>query len=272
MLLLRLSGTISLLIHPKTSRKASGNVSSSVRDFQLDIPWVRAQFPALTRQVGGRPAVYLDGPGGTQVPKRVAEKITEYLYHHNANTHGKFITSIESDDLLEQARRTFADFFHCHWQEVSFGFNSTSNNFRLALSIAREIRPGDEIVITDIDHEGNRSPWRLLEERGAIVKSVAVNPVTCTLDFADYQDKLTTKTKVVAVNWASNAVGTITDVKKIVDMAKSVGAFTVVDAVHYAAHCPIDVQEIGMDFLICSAYKFFGPHLGIIYCRSGALD
>ncbi len=240
--------------------------------FSFDVQWVIDQFPALKRQVNGQPAIYFDGPGGTQVPVRVVEKINDYLYHHNANTHGKFITSVESDALFQQARETYADFFNCRWQEVSFGFNSSSNNFRLALSIARAIRPGDEVLITDLDHEGNRSPWRLLEEYGAIVKSVKVDKNNCTLDLADYQAKLSKMTKVVAVNWASNAVGAINDVKKIIAMAHAVGALTVVDAVHYAAHKPIDVQDIDTDFLICSAYKFFGPHLGVIYAKTSVMD
>ncbi len=240
--------------------------------FNFDVQWVIDQFPALKRQVNGHPAIYFDGPGGTQVPVRVVEKINDYLYHHNANTHGKFITSVESDALVQQAREIYADFFNCRWQEVSFGFNSSSNNFRLALSIARSIRPGDEVLITDLDHEGNRSPWRLLEEYGAIVKSVKVDKRNCTLDMEDYQAKLSKMTKVVAVNWASNAVGAINDVKKIIAMAHHVGALTVVDAVHYAAHKPIDVQDIDTDFLICSAYKFFGPHLGVIYAKTSVMD
>ncbi|MEL7625121.1 MAG: cysteine desulfurase-like protein [Clostridiales bacterium] len=238
----------------------------------FDVQWVIDQFPALKRQVNGHPAIYFDGPGGTQVPVRVVEKINDYLYHHNANTHGKFITSVESDALVQQAREIYADFFNCRWQEVSFGFNSSSNNFRLALSIARSIRPGDEVLITDLDHEGNRSPWRLLEEYGAIVKSVKVDKRNCTLDMEDYQAKLSKMTKVVAVNWASNAVGAINDVKKIIAMAHDVGALTVVDAVHYAAHKPIDVQDIDTDFLICSAYKFFGPHLGVVYAKTSVMD
>lgn len=240
--------------------------------FNFDVQWVIDQFPALKRQVNGQPAIYFDGPGGTQVPVRVVEKINDYLYHHNANTHGKFITSVESDALVQQAREIYADFFNCRWQEVSFGFNSSSNNFRLALSIARSIRPGDEVLITDLDHEGNRSPWRLLEEYGAIVKSVKVDKGNCTLDMEDYQAKLSKMTKVVAVNWASNAVGAINDVKKIIAMAHDVGALTVVDAVHYAAHKPIDVQDIDTDFLICSAYKFFGPHLGVVYVKTSVMD
>ncbi len=243
-----------------------------MKKFKYDINGVRKQFPCLSREVNGYSAAFFDGPGGTQVPQRVADKICDYLFHHNANAHGCFVTSIESDTLLKKARETFADFLGCDWKEISFGANTSSNNFKLSLGIARDLAAGDEVIITDIDHEGNRSPWRLLAERGVVVKSVKVNPETCILDLEDYKSKLSQKTKVVAVNWAANAVGTITDVKTVIKLAHEVGALTVVDAVHYAAHKPIDVKDIDTDFMLCSAYKFFGPHIGVIYGKKEAMD
>ena len=233
---------------------------------------IREQFPALTRVENGFPMAYLDGPGGTQVPRRVADKVTEYLLHHNANSHGQFATSRESDALHEAAREAMADFLGCEANEIVFGDSSSTNNFKLALAIARDLEAGDEIIITDLDHESNRSPWRQLEERGLVVKSVAVDPDTCTMNQEDYRQKLTNKTKVVALNWASNGVGTITDIKPMIEMAREVGALTIVDAVHYAPHRPIDVKAMGMDFLVCSVYKFFGPHMGVMYGRLDMME
>lgn len=236
--------------------------------FKFNIDGLREQFPALAKTVNGYPAAFLDGPGGTQVPRRVVDKINDYLYYHNANHEGAFATSRESDALYLKARKTFADFFNCATEEVAFGANSSSNNLKLAFGLLRTImKPGDEVLITDIDHECNRSPWRTLADFGIVVKSAAVNPETCTLDMDDFAAKLTDKTKVVAVNWASNGCGTITDVKTCVRLAHEKGAVAVVDAVHYAPHKWIDVKAIDADVLICSSYKFFGPHLGIIYVR-----
>lgn len=234
---------------------------------KYDVDYIRDQFPALKTIVKGKLIAALDAPGGSQVPVRVVEKISEYLYYHNANEHGMFGPSHKTEELVEDAREVFAQFFNCKPTEVGFGANSTTNNFLLAHAIRRDLKAGDEVIITDIDHLCNRSPWKQLEEIGVVVKSVAVNPQTCQLDFEDYKKKLSKKTKVVALNYASNAVGTITDVKKYIELAHEVGAITVVDAVHYAAHRPIDVKEINTDILICSAYKFFGPHIGIIYVR-----
>ena len=236
--------------------------------FKFNLDNVRVQFPALSKTVNGYPAAFLDGPGGTQVPVRVVNKINDYLYYHNANHEGSFATSRESDKLYLEAREAYADFLNCSPDEVAFGANSSSNNFKFAFGLLRTIlKPGDEILITDIDHEGNRSPWRTLEDFGIVVKSSAVDPKTCTLDEDDFAAKLSEKTKVVAINWASNGCGTITDVKKFISLAHEKGAITVVDAVHYAPHRWMDVKEIDTDVLFCSAYKFFGPHYGIIYVR-----
>jgi len=238
-----------------------------MKEFKFDVDYVREQFPALCKTVNGRPAVFADGPGGTQVPVRVVEKINDYLYYHNANSHGVFKTSVESDNGYWQAREIYADFFNCSPEEVAFGANTSTNNFKLAMGLLRTMRPGDEVLITDIDHEGNRSPWRTLEDFGIVVKSAAVHPETATLNMEDFKAKLSSKTKVVAVNWAANACGTITDVKECIRLAHEVGALTVIDAVHYAPHRFIDVKDIDTDFLHCSSYKFFGPHLGVMYIK-----
>ena len=243
-----------------------------MKDFKFDVDYVREQCPAMSKTVNGYPAAFLDGPGGTQVPKRVVEKIEDYLYYRNANAGGAFVTSRESDKITEEARGVFADFLACQPHEIVFGENSSSNNFKLAFGLLRSLKEGDEILITDMDHEGNRSPWRTLEDFGIVVKSVNIHADSITLDFDDYLEKLNDKVKVVAVNWAANSCGTITDVKRVIKEAHKFGAITVVDAVHYAPHKPIDVKEIGTDILLCSAYKFFGPHLGLMYVKKETAD
>ncbi|MGI6719864.1 MAG: cysteine desulfurase-like protein [Anaerovoracaceae bacterium] len=242
-----------------------------MKQFKFDIDYVREQFPCLCKTVNGYPAAFLDGPGGTQVPRRVVDAISEYLFYHNANAHGCFVTSIETMDLVDDARETMAAFFNCSADEVVFGESSTTNNFKVVLAIARDLQEGDEVLITDIDHESNRSPLRSIAERGIVVKSARVDLDTYTLDVDDFLSKLSDKTKVVAINWAANANGSITDVKSLVEQAHKVGAVTIIDGVHYAAHKPIDVQEIGMDFLVTSAYKYFGPHMGVMYAKRDAL-
>lgn len=238
----------------------------------FDINGIRSQFPSLERDVNGYPAVYFDSPGGTQTPQRVIDKMVDYMIHHNANSGGVFATTIETDALILNARKAFADFFACAWDEVAFGENSTAINFRLSQAIARDLKPGDEIIITDLDHDANRSPWEILAERGIIIKSVKVNTETLTLDLEDFQNKLSTNTKVVAFNYGSNAVGTISDAKTLIELAKKTGAITVVDAVHYALHGVLDVKELDVDFLFCSAYKFFGPHIGVLYGRRERME
>ena len=241
-------------------------------DFKFDVESIRRQFPACTRLHNGVPVAILDGPGGSQVPMRVAQKITDYLFYHNANEHGFFDSSRESDKLYDEARETVADFFGCDAGEVAFGYASTQNNLNLSFALLRDMKPGDEVIITDIDHRCNRSPWLMLADMGMVVKSVAVNRETQQVDLDDLKKKLSPRTKIAAFNWASNALGTISDVKKMCAMAHEVGAVTIVDAVHYAAHCPIDVRDIDTDVLVCSAYKFFGPHLGVIYLKKALLD
>ena len=229
--------------------------------------YVRRAFPAINRKVNGFPAAYLDGPGGYQVPRTVIDAVEDYLINANANVEGAYETSRKTDRMLEDARETFADLFNCNSNEVSFGANMTTLNFALSQALVREMKPGDKVLITEIDHEGNRGPWEQLRDRGIVVEEVAVDTENCVLDFEDLKRRLTPGTKLVAVNYASNAVGTISDVKTVVEMAHAVGALAVVDAVHFAAHRPIDVQEIGTDFLLCSVYKFFGPHIGVLYAK-----
>jgi len=229
------------------------------------IEYVRQQFPALKTNVNGYPAAFLDGPGGYQVPTCVTDAVEDYLINRNANAGGAFLTSRRTDETLNSAREAFAAFFNCASEEVAFGANMTTLSFSLAQAMIRQMNAGDKVLITRMDHDGNRFPWADLAHRGIVVEDVAVDIPSCTLDMDDLKTKLTDNTKVVACNWAQNAVGTISDIGPIIRMAHKVGAITVVDAVHYAAHQPIDVQAIDTDFLICSAYKFFGPHIGILY-------
>lgn len=230
-----------------------------------DIDYVRKQFPALSLTVNGYPAAYFDGPGGTQVPQRVIDAMVDYLVRCNANAGGCFLTSRNSDKVITEARRAMADFLGSDSNEVAFGQNTTTMMFQLALALGREPGPRKEIVITEIDHEANRGPWLALEERGFIIREVKMDTETCTIDMEDYKSKLSEKTLVAAFNYASNGVGTVSDVKEMIRLAHSVGAIAVVDAVHYALHGPIDVRALDVDYLLCSAYKFFGPHIGVLY-------
>jgi len=234
----------------------------------------RRQFPALSRRVGDYPAAFLDGPGGTQVPQRVIDAISHYLAHTNANHGGLFATSRESDALLDQTHAAFADFLGADDpQTIVFGQNMTSLTFALSRSLARTWKPGDEIVVTRLDHDANVSPWTLAaRDAGATVRWVPLRPDDGTLDLAALRELLSPRTRLVAVGCASNAVGTVNPVRDIVDWAHQAGALVYLDAVHYAPHALIDVQALGCDFLACSAYKFFGPHLGILWGRRQLLD
>src|SRR5215510_6789348 len=231
----------------------------------LDLAWIRGQFPALSQTVDGQPAVFFDGPGGTQVPQRVIDAIGDYLIHANANTHGAFLTSSRTDQTIAAAHTAMADFLGCDPDEVVFGANMTSLTFMLSRSIGRDIQPGDEIVLTRLDHDANFSPWKALEERGATIKVVDIDVEDCTLDMDDLRRHITPRTKLVAVGYASNAVGTINAVAEVTRLARSVGALSFIDAVHYAPHGPIDVRALDCDFLACSPYKFFAPHAGTLY-------
>jgi cysteine desulfurase family protein (TIGR01976 family) len=231
----------------------------------LDIARVRSQFPSLFQTVAAQPAVFLDGPGGTQVPQRVIDAISGYLKNSNANTHGAYATSQRTDSVIAGARAAMADFFGCDEDEVVFGPNMTTLTFAVSRAIGRELGPGDEILLTHLDHDANVSPWRTLEERGVTIRFAEINEDDCTLNLADLAQKITSRTRVAAVGYASNAVGTINDVKEIVRLAHQSGALAYIDAVHYAPHGPIDVRALDCDFLVCSSYKFFGPHMGILY-------
>ncbi len=231
----------------------------------LDVTWVRSQFPSLSQTVNGHPAVFLDGPGGTQVPQTVIDAISDYLRGSNANTDGVFATSQRTDAMLAGARTAMADFLGCAPEEVVFGANMTSLTFAISRSIGRELNAGDEIVVTRLDHGANYSPWVALEERGVTVRVAEIHDQDCTLDMEDLARKITSRTRLVAVGYASNAVGTINNVSEVVRMAHRVGAMAFIDAVHYAPHGPIDVRALDCDFLVCSSYKFFGPHMGVLY-------
>ncbi len=231
----------------------------------------RKEFPALRRRVKGRPQAFLDGPGGTQVPQGVIDAISGYYRRCNANTHGMFPTSRESDGVIQGAREAMAALLGAPAGEcVSFGANMTTLNFALARAVSRELRPGDEVVITALDHEANRGPWLGLRERGVEVREVGLKP-DGTLDYGEMKAMVGPRTRLLALGWASNALGTVNDVAFAREVTKKRGAWLVVDAVHYAPHFPVDVREYGIDFLLCSAYKFYGPHVGVLYSRPGLL-
>jgi len=232
----------------------------------LDLASIRAQFPSLSQTVNGHPAAFLDGPGGTQVPQRVIDAISNYLRRDNANTGGAYATSRHTDAMIAEARSAMADFLHCAADEVAFGPNMTTLTYAMSRAIGRELKPGDEILVTRLDHDANVSPWlQMAEDRGITVRWAEIHDEDCTLDMADLASKINSNTKLVAVGYASNAVGTINPVKEIVRLAHSVGALAYIDAVHYAPHGLIDVAALDCDFLVCSTYKFFGPHMGVLF-------
>ena len=233
----------------------------------LDPIALREQFPALQRTIDGRPAIFLDGPGGTQAPQRVIDAMTGYLQRGSSNLGGHFVTSREAGEAVDSARAAIMDFLNARRpEEIIFGQNMTSLTFSISRAIAREWRPGDEIIVTRMDHDANISPWlRAAEDRGVTVRWLDFRPDNCTLMLDTLPELLNERTQLVAVNYASNAVGTITDVARVAEMAHTSGALVYVDAVHYAPHDTIDVQALDCDFLACSVYKFFGPHTGVVY-------
>jgi cysteine desulfurase family protein (TIGR01976 family) len=238
----------------------------------FDIAWVREQFPSLKLQVNGHTAAFLDGPAGTQVPEQVVDAVQNYFLTANANTYGAFLTSRRTDEMILSARAAMADFFNCNSSEVTFGQNMTTITFALARAIGRELKAGDEIVVTTLDHDANVAPWRALEEKGVVIRQVDIREVDCTLDLDDLKGKISTRTKLVAVGYASNIVGTINPVVEITKLAHAVGALMFVDAVHYAPHGLIDVRALDCDFLVCSPYKFFGPHMGTLFGKREHLE
>ncbi len=242
------------------------------RQLVADTHHIRAQFPALDRVHLGHQVAYFDGPGGTQVPRAVAEAMTDYLFHHNANTHWVYPTSVETDGLIASSRTALAEFLGADAGEIAFGANMTTLMFHVARAIGRTLSPGDEIVVTELDHHANIAPWQALAtERGAVLKWVPFDVKTSHLDFDAYVRALSPRTRVVAIGAASNALGTITDVRSLIAMATATNALTVVDAVHLAPHHLVDVRALDCDFLACSAYKFYGPHIGVLYARASVL-
>jgi len=238
----------------------------------FDIAWVREQFPSLQLRVHGHRAAFLDGPAGTQVPKQVMDAVQNYFLTANANTYGAFLTSRRTDEMIRSARTAMADFLNCDSSEVVFGQNMTTITFALARAIGRELKPGDEIVVTTLDHDANVAPWRALEEKGAVIRQVDIREADCTLDVDDLRHKISARTKLVAVGYASNIVGTINPAAEITKLAHAAGALMFIDAVHYAPHGPIDVKALDCDFLACSPYKFFGPHMGTLYGKREHLE
>jgi cysteine desulfurase family protein (TIGR01976 family) len=240
----------------------------------FDVDTLRAEFPALAREQDGRPVVFLDGPGGTQVPQRVIDAVAGYLRDTNANAGGAFTTSRLSDAMADEAHAAVADFLGAGSpDEIKFGYNMSTLTLHIGRSIGATLGPGDEIVVTTLDHEANVSTWRAMAaDRGVTVQTVDIDPDDVTLDLEDLESKLGARTKLVAVGYASNAVGTVNPVREIVARAHEVGALTYVDAVAYAPHGPIDVRDLDTDFLVCSVYKWFGPHLGALYGKAEVLD
>jgi cysteine desulfurase family protein (TIGR01976 family) len=240
----------------------------------IDAARIRSQFPSLSQTLDGQPVVFFDNPGGTQCPQRVIDAVANYLVHDNANHGGAFATSRRSDAMLVDAHQAMADMLGAASpDEIVFGANMTTLTFGVSRALGRWLSPGDEIIVTHLDHDANVGPWlHVAADRGAVVKWVDINPADCTLDLDTLRCQLSPRTKLVAVGYASNAVGTINDVETVTAMAHAAGALVFIDAVQYAPHGPVDVQSIGCDFLACSPYKFFGPHVGVLYGRRDLLD
>ena len=242
--------------------------TTSLKPDVLSVNDIRRHFPALERVHNGYPVAYFDGPGGTQVPRYVVEQMSDYLYHHNANTHWAYPTSAETDAALAHAREVFAQFLNASPTEIAFGANMTTLTLHLSRALSLNYKPGDEIVVTELDHHANIDPWRRLEiERGVTIRTVRMDTTTGQLNRDDLERFISPKTKLLAIGAASNALGTINDLKRIITMAHSAGALVFVDAVHYAPHALIDVKDLDCDFVGMSAYKFYGPHIGVLYAK-----
>ena len=238
-----------------------------------DIGDIRLQFPALDRIHNNHPVAYFDGPGGTQVPRAVSQAMVDYLHHHNANTHWPYPTSAETDEALNHARSVFASFLKCQSNEIVFGANMTTLTFHVSRALARSFPRGAEVVVTELDHNANVDPWRELEKDSDVrVRTVRMVPETGRLDWDDLAQQLSGHTALLAIGAASNALGTITDVRRAADMAHAAGALVYVDGVHYAPHRLPDVEALGADMFVCSPYKFYGPHMGVLYGRQDLLE
>jgi cysteine desulfurase family protein (TIGR01976 family) len=243
------------------------------KEHVISVEEIRDRFPALRRTHNGFPVAYFDGPGGTQVPTEVVEAMNDYLFNHNANTHWEYPTSNETDRIIDQSRETIAEFLNAKPSEIAFGQNMTSLTFHLSRALGREFQPGDEIVVTELDHHANSDTWRALaKDKDLTIRVVPFDIETGRLELDEFGNMLNAKTKVVAIGAASNILGTINPIERIAAMAREVGAISFVDAVHYAAHELIDVQKIGCDYLGLSAYKFYGPHIGILYGREELME
>ena len=234
---------------------------------------IRAHFPALERMHNQQQVAYFDGPGGTQVPRQVVEAMSDYLYHHNANTHWAYPTSEETDAAIENARLVCAEFLNASPNEIAFGANMTTLTFHLARALAANFAAGDELVVTELDHHANVAPWhRIAAERDLIVRVVRMDPISGQLNWDSFEKSISKRTKVVAIGAASNALGTINDVTRAIKLARSVGALVFVDAVHYVPHALVDVRALDCDFLGMSAYKFYGPHIGVLFGKYELLE
>ncbi len=233
---------------------------------------IRARFPALAREVARQPVAYFDGPGGTQTPRAVVEAIEDYLYYHNANTHWAYPSSVETDRMIAAARGALADFLNGKPEEIAFGANMTTLTFHLARALGRGWGPEDEVIVTELDHHANIAPWQALErERGITLRRVPLRVEEGDLDWAALEQAFSPRTRLLALGAASNALGTVNDIPRAAALARSAGALTFVDAVHYAPHFLVDVHQMGCDFLACSAYKFYGPHVGVLWGRQDLL-
>ena len=247
----------------------AGSLSSEVADTAA----IRGRFPALERRENGVPVAYFDGPGGTQVPVNVVRAMADYLFKHNANTHWRYPTSVETDAALAGARVALAEFLNADASEIAFGQNMTTLTYHLSRALGRAWGPGDEVVVTELDHHANVDTWKALaRDRGITIRTVRMRPETGQLDEQDLENAIGARTKLVAIGWASNALGTINDVERICAMARDAGALSFVDAVHSAAHVLPDVRQIGCDWLACSPYKFYGPHLGVLWGRRALIE
>ena len=247
--------------------------TTSLQPEVAPISEIRSHFPALERVHNGYPVAYFDGPGGTQVPRYVVEQMNDYLYHHNANTHWAYPTSAETDDALAHAREVYAEFLNASPTEIAFGANMTTLTMHLARALSPDYKPGDEIVVTELDHHANIDTWRRLAvERGVTIRTVRMDTATGQLNRDDLESLIGPKTKLLAIGAASNALGTINDLKSAIATAHDAGALVFVDAVHYAPHALIDVKELDCDFMSMSAYKFYGPHNGVLYAKRELYD
>src|SRR5262245_13671191 len=234
---------------------------------------IRRQFPATDRRHNDCPVAYFDAPGGTQTPQVVVDAVADYLLNHNANTHWEYPTSHETDSIILSARDTFADFLNATSDEIVFGPNTTTMIYHLSRALGRTMGPGDEVVITELEHHANVAPWQALEvERGVRLKIGQMDPETGQLDWNDFERLVTKNTKIVAFGAGCNALGTVNNFRGAVELAHSVGALALVDAVHYAPYFLCDVKEMDCDFLTCSAYKFYGPHCSVFYGKKPLLD